>query len=191
MPNAQTVGFLSDRLDYLVSKVVPASGIIQRNYFCDRVLEHTEKQLAQSNKRLEMILPLHASLPKECISNGKGIICGDPILGQRYIPLYSVFLVVCDMWKKVPPEAKGVFGDKGSQADHLKELNDIYDDDNAQMKRHNTLIKNAEGELNENQALTLRLDKQKRRLERKWANGVANADELMLLQVCYVMFQLS
>ena len=39
---------------------------------------------------------------------------------------YSVFRVVCDMWKKVPPEAKGGFGKENSQADNLRVLNEMY-----------------------------------------------------------------
>ncbi len=106
------------------------------------------------------------------------------IAHYRYIPLYTVFLVVCDMWKEVPPEAKGGFGlsSGNTQAENLRILNILYDDDNAKTKEFNARIKSTKDELKECEAKMLKLDKLKRRIERKWNNGVASADELMTLQ---------
>lgn len=178
MPGAQLVCVDISRMEWIVRQLVPDCSPQQREYLLRRVVEHAERLLEQSNKRLEMALPLHAALPGHCKAGEGGIYAN----GIRVIPLYSILHEVCEQWKQVPLETKAGFMPSGDVAQNLSDLNDIYDNDNARMKQLGKRIADTEIEKTEKEALVMKLDKQKRRLERKWDNGVASANELMELQ---------
>ena len=178
MPHAQLVGVEHSRIDWIVSKLVPQSSPVERRYFADKILEAADKLLEHSNKRLEMVLPLHTPLPFHVLPARKGISAE----GGYYVPLYCIFHVVCEMWKEVPLETKKGFMPSGSVAENLSELNDLYDNDNAIMKGVAKQIADTEIEKTEKKAAIMKVDKRKRRLERKWDHGMASADELMELQ---------
>ena len=179
MPHAQLVGVEYSRIDWLVSKLVPQCSQEEKRFFADKILDATDKLLEQSNKRWEMILPLHATLPAYVLPAHKGIYGSE---GNYYVPLYCLFNVVCEMWKQVPLETKNGFMPSGNAAENLSDLNDIYDNDNALMKGIAKQIADTEIERTEKKAAIMKIDKKKRRLERKWNNGMASADELMELQ---------
>ena len=179
MPNTPLVALKSERLQWLMEQVAP-SGLmpVQRDYFVSRVLQTADKLLQASNKRLEMLLPLHAELPLECNVNGQGIL----INGERHVHIYSILQAVCQEWKEVPPEAKGSFSVSGTVAGNLKELNMLYDNDNAIMKAFAKKIKDAVQERSDCTSKLMKLDKQRRRLERKWNHGLTTDAELDTLK---------
>jgi ankyrin repeat protein len=179
LPHAQLVAVDISRLEWLVAQIVPDCTPEQKRYFWDMVVERADRMLEQSNKRLEMSLPLHTVLPHECEAKRQGIWAPD---GGRYIPLYCIFQVVCEQWKEVPNETKNGFLPSGNVAGNLSDLNDIYDNGNARMRALAKRIADTEIELTEKEGTIMKMDKRKRRLERKWDNGVASADELMELQ---------
>ena len=93
MPHAQLVGVDCSRIDWLHFKLVPQSSPTQKQYFSDKILEAADGLLEHSNKRLEMVLPLHVSLPPHVLPTGIGIYAE----GGHYVPLYCIFHVVCDV----------------------------------------------------------------------------------------------
>eukprot|EP00605_Chrysophyceae_sp_TOSAG23-4_P002242 GSChrysophyteH1.ASY1.ANO1.2486.1 assembled CDS len=184
MPNTPLVTINTERIEWLVEKLTTQGLLVpQRDYFVNRVLKNTDKLLDASNKRLEMLLPLHAALPEECDVNGRGIL----INGNRCIHIYCILHAILEQWKEVPPEAKGSFSVSGTTANNLKELNIIYDNDNALMKSYAKKIKDAVQELSDCKSKLMKLEKQRRRLERKWNVGLNTEEELDTLRDVRVM----
>ena len=79
-------------------------------------------------------------------------------------------------------ETKNGFMPSGNVAENLSELNDLYDNDNAIMKGIAKQIADTEIRKTEMRATVMKIDKRRRRLERKWETGMASSDELLELQ---------
>ena len=174
MPNANLAAIAHERLTWLVEKLIPGCSITQRTYFIDKVLEMTETQLKNSNKRLEMLLPLHTVLPAECQPSAMGICIG----GAYYVPVFNLLQAVCEQWKMVPPETKGSFSASGSTSGNLTQLNTFHDNDNALMKGMKQKIKATNQDINTVSGDIMKLDKKRRRIERKWKFGLTSETEL-------------
>ena len=102
--------------------------------------------------------------------------------GTRVVPAYTFILQLCDEWMKVPPETKMKFGSVGLGHGSLARLTQVYADDGDQYHQSDKMIANAKLLLSQCEAQILKTDKLKRRLERRWQEEVATAEELEQLQ---------
>jgi len=177
MPKTNLVSIAFERLPWLIEKVASGCTVAQRSYFVDKVAEMSDAQLVGSNKRLEMMLPLHTQLPHSCTVNGTGIC----INGTRTVSIYNLLLVVCEQWKMVPPETKGSFGASGSTSSNLTTLNTFHNNDNELLKGMKLKMKLVNQEINAVSASLMKSDKRKRRIERKWKHGLTTEEELVEL----------
>lgn len=115
----------------------------------------------------------------ECLSPEAQCILVD---GTPVIPLYDILLVFLDEWKKIPPEGKNLSDAGKASVESLKELNNLYDNNCELMTTMTRMGKEKEAELRMCEGNLNKQEKICRKLERRWNDNIATADELMQLQ---------
>ena len=170
MPYAPVVCFDSSRLAWLCGILAPYASPRLRLYLVNKVIKCTEKIFDQGRIRLDF------SSKATSVSGKRDLV---PALN---IPVSILLAAINEEWRAVPLDAKANIGEGANAAQSLRTLNDIYDGDNAKMKGFSKLIRDIEAELALCDSTLLKMDKTRRRLERKWKNNLASADELLELQ---------
>lgn len=172
MPHTPLVSFEVSKLPWLCGIVAPNASVKLRLYLADRVVKVVEKLLQQSRHRVVAFLQ----------TAGRFMQPMDAPISVTLIPIAVFINVILEEWRAVPVDAKANIGSGGESSDSLKKLNDIYDGDNAKMKAFAQMTRNLEAELILCDSTLLKLDKDRRRLERKWKNKLASAEDLQELQ---------
>lgn len=173
MPYAPVVCFDSSRLAWLCGILAPHASPRLRLYLVNKVVKCTEKLFEQGRIRL---LDSYSSGVVSSSSGKRSLVPG------QNIPVSILLATINEEWRAVPLDAKANIGEGANTADSLRTLNVIYDNDNAKMKGFAKMIRDIEAELALCDSTLLKMDKTRRRLERKWKNNLASADELMELQ---------
>jgi hypothetical protein len=103
-----------------------------------------------------------------------------------HIPLSILFHTLIDEWKKIPASAKDRFMGREEATEQLRMLNVIYDKDSQMLKEIAESIRLAQVELSLCVSNLLKLEKNQRRLERKWNDDQASGKDLDELTVVRV-----
>ena len=172
MPYAPLLCFDSSKLAWLCGILVPAANLRLRLYLTNKVVKCTEKLFALGRIRLEAI----------SATNAKRLAGLSTFKSSDYIPVSVLLATIIEEWRAVPIDAKANLGEGANIAESLRTLNDIYDGDNAKMKAFAKMIRDIEAELALCDSSLMKLDKTRRRLERKWKNNLASAGEILELQ---------
>jgi hypothetical protein len=95
-----------------------------------------------------------------------------------HVPLHLLLMTIIDEWKKVPTDAKDKFIGRDETTEQLRVLNVIYDKDSLMVKELAESIRLANVELSVCTSNCAKLEKQMRRLERKWADDQATQEDM-------------
>lgn len=186
----------NERLLYLVQQLSPSSTPEARAYLCARVHKRVRLKKAETVKRiakpvmntstLEMDFAASQTQLAQAAAAGAdteeidGCIMVD---GMPVVPIYLILVILMEEWRLIPPEAKQSISEVGKASEaSLKELNALYDNNCELMQ---TLVRRGlelEAEFRACEGTLNQQEKQCRRLERRWNDNVATADELMQLQ---------
>jgi hypothetical protein len=99
----------------------------------------------------------------------------------HFIPLYLIFSLLIQQWVKLPAEKRGEIV-AGNSNQSLRLLNAIYDRDCAMMKDLEANLIQIRKSITNCDADVISLEKSKRKLERKWNDGIASPDDVKELQ---------
>lgn len=96
----------------------------------------------------------------------------------QHIPLSCMMTCLCEEWGKITFEVKMGMMEAGNPIESLRSLNDIYDDNCKMMKDLIASIKATEMELSNAHSVVLNLERNLRKLDRRWKQGTATEVEL-------------
>jgi hypothetical protein len=155
LPEAPLVAFDRSMLSYLCSLVVPDCDTLDRQYLVDRVLDVTVVDLLKEGTKEEK---------REFITQ---------------IPVYAFLRSICLEWKKLSAEDKNQLNDYSSQIyESLRSLNSIYDNNCEELKKADEKVKDAEAMMITLNGIVMKLEKEFKRLEKKWNGNVATPAEV-------------
>ena len=155
LPEGPLVAFERSMLSYVCSLIVTECTIQDRHYLVDRVLDVTVADLLREGSK----------------ENKRDYV--------SQIPVYSFLRCICLEWKKLSAEDKLKLNDYSSQIyESLRSLNSIYDNNCEELKKADEKVRDAEAAMIGQNGLVLKLEKEFRRLEKKWNGNVATPAEV-------------
>lgn len=154
LPETPLVGFEKDNLMHFCFQIAPESIVEARQYLCKQV-----RDVAVSDMLREGSIERKLTL-------------------LQHIHVYAFLRAVCYEWKKITAEDKTSFTETGKLLDNLNALNEIYDDNCRRIKDAADAVLQAEGRLSVATANVMKLEKQSKRLQKKFDARVTTRDDL-------------
>jgi hypothetical protein len=202
---APAIGFDVSILPSICSMLLPIASVRQRLYLADRILD-TSQSFIEKGRMWQRTLRLYTrnepttSLSLSSIGDindnnhnremGKdndkdrysdvqeGNNRSVSIDGKQVVPFYAVFLYLCEEWKRVPESVKIPVDAFTQTTLNLRELHKLYQRDCELSKSLVQEISIAEVKLTVCNAGIARNEKLRRKLERKWNDGLAEQEDL-------------
>jgi hypothetical protein len=167
-PKAPLVAFDISILPSICLLFLPRASLQVRTYFADKILEFSSMQVQAALKAVVAQLNDHADRADRI---------GFKVNGVVVIPVYLVFYVLCLEWDVIKKNDVSILQKVKEVNESLRKLNNIYDQDCLLIKSIKKDTKKYEIELSKCNNEILKLEKAKRRLERKWEDNLASEEE--------------
>ena len=171
MPECPLIGFDEAILSFIVTLLLQSINVRVRKYFIEELLYFCQKSIVKV--KTNPLFSTNVKLKNDSTSQNIG----------RIIPVASLLSFLCREWNRVPLDSKlKELSNVSRASDSLRTLRAIYDKDCEMAKAADAAVMTLQVQLTEAQAKEHQLDKDLRKVERKWTGGVATPAELERIQ---------